>query len=293
MAFDRWFRISLAALVLAFGAAFARAQDDPDDAGDDSAEPYAWQGVLQYDWTAQAHASATSGLSFNSTYSFGDSGSSLGVGVSSTSQKVEGVRVGDGSLSLSGVWGLGDWTPNVSLSTGHAAGGLNTRSVDLGLDWVFQDPFSVTLTGGYGTQRHVAPTAVLLSLPANALTNVEGELFSHSESLGLSFGWQALDKLGFSAGYTRSWDVTDKVENRAHNAEKQLNQRGWTNTLALGGQWTLGNHWSLGFSGNGGKQYSPGLGFYNTRTGVTSTTQAPSKTDFYGAGASLSYSFNL
>ena len=282
----------LAALALVLGPGWARAQDDVDETEDPTAG-YGWKGTVESAWAGQGGGQNTETLSFTSAYQFGEGGSSLGLGVMGGTGRVEGIQEGQGTLTLSGTWGVDSFTPNLSLALERAAGGQAIRSADGGIGWDFSDTFSLDLTVGYGSQHHIAQTAKLLDLVPSTTTSLSADMLSHTESLGLSLNWQALKHLGVSAGFTRELDYTDEVQNLARTLSKPVNLKGWTNTGTFGSTLTLGDHWSLGVSANAGLQYSPGIGFFNARTGISNVTAGPSHSHFYGGGTDLSYTFDL
>ncbi len=282
----------LAALGLVLGWGPARAQDD-DDETDDPTAGYGWKGTVESAWAGQGGGQNTETLSLTSAYQFGESGSSLGLGVLGGTGRTEGIQEGQGTLTLSGVWGVDAFTPNLSLSLERAGGGQTARTADGGVGWDFSDAFSLDLTASYAVQNHIAPTAKLLNLAPSTLTSLSADLLSHSESLGLALDWQVLGTLGFSVGFTREMDYTDVVQNLSHTLSKPVNLRGWINTGTLGTTLTLGDRWSLGVSANTGLQYSPGNGFYNGRTGKSDVTAGPTHSHFFGGGTDLSYSFDL
>jgi hypothetical protein len=279
----------LLGLVLSFApTAFARAGGMP---GEDFRP--GWTGTLCLDGSSQGHGQTTGGLSFSASYQFTEEGTSLSLGLHSQTLKVEEVQVGQGGLSVNGSLAAGDFTPSLGLSSTRSASDMVARSASLSLDWTLGDSWGLSVGGSFSRETHRGPLSLLLDLPEIELLEMEAEIVSHSTGLDLGLQHDLKDWWSLSLGASRSWDVTDEVRNMARTVGTKLNQRGWTQTGTLGTGFDLGKRWGLDLGGSFGRQYSPGNGFYNPRTGSTVKTASAETFDFFAVNWALVFSFGL
>jgi hypothetical protein len=258
------------------------------DSADESDKPFVphWSGQLEFSRSSQP---ATQGagqtqtdLGFTATDNFDESGTSLSLGASGGSQKVEGSQSGYGSLSVGGALGIGVFTPSLTLETQYGQNQLKTYSSTLDLDFQVGDPLTLGLVLGGSFQGHQGPAAEEL-----------GIVNSKSWTAGLDGTFQAFKDLSFNATLEQETEITYQYQAFNKTAYVVVDDEDRIPSLTLGFDWNFVQDFSLEGSGQFGREYYPAGTFYSPILAETITESKATSQNFVGYSLDLVWDFNL
>ena len=247
-----------------------------------------WANSLKYSHLGEGGQQVGNTLDLDLTRNLSSSGGRMSLTLEGGSQKQEGKKIGFGGATVGGGFGVGRFTPSLSL-TGQA-GGNRTQSLTgtAGLDIALPASFTLGATGSYGRQAHEGTLAGLLT--GKVTDKGDAKLFSRNE------GWNATltyagpwEWLSLAATAGRSWNTSLWIEGPKGKVKKDLNITGYEDSASVGPSFLIGSRWTLAVDFVAGRDVAPGAGYYNPRTGNTTVLGAASDTRFHGASTSLQF----